>query len=31
MTQNYFGADLSKDWRDIHDSRTGHLRVAKMV
>lgn len=28
MTQNYIGVDLSKDWLDIHDPRSGHLRVA---
>ncbi|MGX0876592.1 hypothetical protein ACSSV4_001269 [Roseovarius sp. MBR-154] len=27
MTQNYIGVDLSKDWHDIFDPRTGHARV----
>lgn len=27
MTRNYIGVDLSKDWLDIFDPRTGHARV----
>lgn len=27
MTQNHIGVDLSKDWLDIFDRRTGHHRV----
>lgn len=28
MTQTYIGVDLSKDWLDIYDPRSGHARLA---